>query len=67
MHWDEPTRTLTTARTVDGAIPWLVASFREPGRTSSAGFLYPSLTVAQGGKAQLVLRKSDANVLLVPL
>ena len=67
MHWDEPTKTLVTTRTIEGAIPWLVASFREPSRTSSVGFLYPSLTVASGGKAQLVLRKPDATRLLAPL
>jgi hypothetical protein len=67
MHWDEPTKTLVTTRTIEGAIPWLVGSFREPARTSSVGFLYPSLTVARDEKAQLVLRKPDATRLLAPL
>ncbi len=67
MHWDEGNKTLTTTRTIEGAIPWLVPSFREKARTSSGGFLYPALTVARDNKANLVLRKTDATRMLVPM
>ncbi len=67
MRWDEPSKTLVPKRTIAGAIPWLVASFRDFERSSSGGFLYPALTVAQGSAPALVLRQSDGGRLVVTL
>lgn len=67
FRWDEATRTLVQKATFEGALPWLVASHRNATRSSSAGFLWPVLTVEQGGKPALVLRRTDGTRQLVPV
>lgn len=68
FRWDEGTKTLVPKKTVEGAIPWLVASFRDATRSTSFGFTYPALTVAtDDGGVALVLRKADGTRLLVNL
>jgi hypothetical protein len=67
MHWDERALALVTARTIEGAIPWLVGTFRDRTRTSSGGYLYPVLTAASDGTTNLVLRKTDGTRWLLPL
>ncbi len=65
FRWDEAARTLVPKKTVEGAIPWLVASFRDATRSTSFGFTYPVLTVAtDDGGVALVLRKNDGTRLL---
>jgi hypothetical protein len=67
FRWDEAAKALAPKATFEGALPWLVASFRDATRSSSAGFLWPVLTVDRGGKPALVLRRSDGTRQLVPV
>jgi hypothetical protein len=56
---------LVTVKSFDGAIPELIPFFRDPKRTTSYSALYPVLTVSEGGKPKLVLRKPDGTRLFV--
>lgn len=44
-RWQESSSSVEQTREIQGAIPYLVGAFREARRTTSRGFLYPSLTV----------------------
>ena len=67
FRWDAATKALVPKATVEGALPWLVASFRNGSRSSSAGYLYPVLVAEDGGKRGLVLRRSDGTRQIVPV
>lgn len=67
FRWDAATKTLVPKKTIEGALPWLVASFRDASRSSSGGFLYPALTAATESGVALVLRKQTGERLLAPL
>lgn len=63
-HWDEPTLTLIAERTYSGLIPYLIPTFRKPVKTTSLSYLYPVLTIAQGGDLKIAFIDPSANIQL---
>jgi hypothetical protein len=54
-HWNDTTLELATERTIEGAIPYLSPTFRQPHKTSSRAYLYPALTVGTPQGMELLL------------
>ena len=67
-RWDESARELVTLAEHDGLVPHLVSAFREPTRTTSAGYLYPALVTRVGtDELRLVARDAGGVPVTLPL
>lgn len=65
--WQEATVKLVVRETMEGTIPFLQGTFREPERTTSRGSLFPLLTTRTSGGLALLVWKSSGTLDSVPL
>lgn len=65
--WKEATKELVVRETMEGFIPYLQGTFREPERTTSRQSLYPALTARTGDGLVLLVWTSSGAMETVPL
>lgn len=64
--WHEDTLSLTLDVLIPDAIPHLQWKFREGDKSTSHGWLYPVLTVYEGGQERLLLERQDGTLFVTP-
>ncbi|MBI3986378.1 MAG: hypothetical protein HY343_05635 [Lentisphaerae bacterium] len=62
--WDDTRRNLTPLDSMENVIPHLLPAFREGGKSTTYGSLFPVLRVEEDGEERLLLEQQDGQLVL---
>lgn len=62
--WDDIHRSLMLLDSMEDVIPHLLPAFREGGKTTSYGYLFPVLRVEEHGEERMLLEQQDGQLIL---